>query len=133
MSLLAETSSLLADTESAAVLYRLLLPWAAFNVANQPEGMRGAVSRYLGLLTTTLGRCSEAAAHFRDALAMNKRMGARPWLAHTQNDYARMLLARDRPGDRERAQELLEQALATYRELGMESYAVKASAVTSMP
>jgi hypothetical protein len=24
-------------------------------------------------------------------------MGARPWLAHTQHDYARMLLARGRP------------------------------------
>jgi hypothetical protein len=51
---------------------------------------------------------------------MNTRMGARPWLAHTQDDYARMLLARAGPGDRERAQELLDAALATYRELGME-------------
>jgi tetratricopeptide (TPR) repeat protein len=47
--------------------------------------------------------------------------GARPWLAHTQDDYARMLLARAGPGDRERAQELLDAALATYRELGMET------------
>jgi DNA-binding SARP family transcriptional activator/tetratricopeptide (TPR) repeat protein len=133
MSLLAETSSLLAGTDSAAVLYGLLLPWAAFNVANHPEGMRGAVSRYLGLLTTTLGRWSEAAAHFEDALAMNKRMGARPWLAHTQNDYARLLFDRDRPGDRERAQELRDQALATYRELGMEPCAVKSSGDTSTP
>jgi DNA-binding SARP family transcriptional activator len=127
ISFLAETSSLLADTESAAVLYRLLLPWAAFNVANHPEGMRGAVARYLGLLTTTLGRWSEAAGHFEDALAMNKRMGVRPWLAHTQNDYARMLLARDGPGDRERSQELLDQAHATYRELEMDAYAARAS------
>jgi hypothetical protein len=32
-----------------------------------------------------------------------------------------MLLARAGPGDRERAQELLDAALATYRELGMET------------
>ena len=34
MSLLAETSALLGDTDSAAVLYGLLLPWAAFNAAD---------------------------------------------------------------------------------------------------
>jgi hypothetical protein len=54
-------------------------------------------------------------------------MGARPWLAHTQNDYARMLLARDGHGNRERAQALLDKALATYRELGMQPYATSVS------
>jgi 5'-methylthioadenosine phosphorylase len=49
--------------------------------------------------------------------------------AHAQDDYARMLLVREEPGDRERAEELLADALATYRELGMESYAAKASAL----
>ena len=33
-----------------------------------------------------------------------------------------MLRARCGPGDRERARELLEAALATYRELGMKGY-----------
>ena len=50
-------------------------------------------------------------------------MGARPWLAHTANDYARMLSARNGPGDRERAQTLLDTARQTYHELGMESCA----------
>jgi hypothetical protein len=54
---------------------------------------------------------------------MNARMGARPWLAHTANDYARMLHARNNRSDRERAQALLEDALATYRELGMDDFA----------
>jgi tetratricopeptide (TPR) repeat protein len=128
ISLLAETCTLLQHTDSAPALYRLLLPWAALNVADLPEGIRGSVSRYLGLLTTTTERWTQAAHHFEDALAMNERMGARPWLAHTQNDYAQMLAARGGPGDRERAKELLGQAIATYRELGMESYAASASA-----
>ena len=111
------------DTDSAAVLYRLLVPWAAFNAVDVAEGIRGSVSRYLGILAaTTWSASTTRSATSRTALAMNERMGARPWLAHTQEDYARMLLARDDPGDRERAQELLDQALATYRELGMESY-----------
>ena len=57
--------------------------------------------------------------HFEDALAMNARMGARPWLAHTQHQYAVMLLARHQPGDRDKAMALLDEALTTARELGM--------------
>ena len=129
MSLLAETSELLGDTDSAAILYRLLLPWGALNVVDQAEGIRGSLARYLGLLATTMRRSEEAELHFEDALEMNAQMGARPWLAHTQHDYARMLLARDGAGDRERAQEFIVAALATYRELSMESYAARASSL----
>jgi class 3 adenylate cyclase/tetratricopeptide (TPR) repeat protein len=130
MSLLAETSALVGDGERASVLYGLLLPWAQLNVADMGEGIRGSVSRYLGLLAATMKRWEEAERHFEDAVAMNARMGARPWLAHAQSDYAQMLLGRDGPGDRERAQELLGAAIATYRDLGMESYAAKARALT---
>ncbi len=127
MSLIAETSAVLGDTDSAPPLYRLLVPWAAFNAADHPEGMRGSISRYLGLLATATERWTEAAQHFEDAMEMNERMGARPWLAHTQHDYAQMLLARDDPGDRTRALELMGYADATYRELGMASSAEETS------
>ena len=127
-SLLGETASLLGDADAAAVIYRLLTPWAMFNAADTGEGVRGSVSRYLALLATTLKRFDAAERHFEDAVAMNARMGLRPWLARTQDDYARMLLARDEPGDRERAQQLVGAALASYRELGMESHATSASA-----
>lgn len=129
MSLLAETAALLGDTDSATILYRLLHPWAALNAVDQAEGIRGSVARYLGLLATTTQRWDEAEPHFEDALAMNARMGARPWLAHTANDYARMLHVRNSRGDRERAQALLDSALETYRELGMDDYAAAATAL----
>ena len=125
-SLLAETCALVGDSDSAAELYGLLFPYESLNAVDVPEGMRGAVSRYLGLLASTLRRFEDAEHHFEDALAMNERMGARPWLAHTQLDYARMLLAAG-PSGRQHAQDLLDQALATYRELGMKSYAAKAA------
>jgi tetratricopeptide (TPR) repeat protein len=129
MSFLAETSALLVHTGSAPVLYSLLVPWAKFNAADPHEGIRGSVSRYLGLLAATAGHWRDAARHFEDALASNARMGLRPWLAYTQQDYARLLLAREEPGDRERAKDLSDSALATYRALGMQSDA--ASAATS--
>jgi hypothetical protein len=46
---------------------------------------------------------------------------------HTQADYARMLLAREAPGDDQRARTLLDQASAIYRELGMDAYAASVS------
>ena len=127
--LLTETCVVLGDADSAPVLYRLLLPWAALNAADHPEGIRGSVSRYLGLLATAMTHWGDAESHFEDALAMNARMGARPWLAHTQHDYAQMLRERGAATDRGRAGELLESAIATYRELGMDAYAAQASAL----
>jgi hypothetical protein len=129
MSLLAETSALLGHSDACAVLYRLLVPWAAFSAADHPEGFRGSISRYLGILATMTQRWARAELHFENAVASNARMGARPWLAHTEIDYARMLHARDGRGDRERAQALLDAAQTTYRELGMDSYAASAAAI----
>jgi DNA-binding SARP family transcriptional activator len=121
MSLLAETAGLLADSAAAAVLYPLLVPWASFDAADHPEGYRGSISRYLGLLATLTQSWDDAERHFDVALTSNSRRGARPWLAHTEHDYARMLHARGGQGDRERARALLDAARSIYRELGMES------------
>jgi predicted ATPase/DNA-binding SARP family transcriptional activator len=121
MSLLAETASLLGDAGSGEVLHRLLAPWAAFSAADHPEGFRGSIARYLGLLATLTRSWAAAERHYDAALAANARMGARPWHAHTENDYARMLLARGGRGDRQRARALLDAARATYRALGVDS------------
>ena len=98
------TSAPSGDKTRAATLYQLLLPYADRNVViGNAVACYGALSRYLGALATTLERWDEAAQHFEDALAMNTRMEAWPWLAHTQYQYATMLLARDQSGDREKA------------------------------
>ena len=127
MSLLAETAALLGDTSSAPLLYRLLLPYGEFNVENAADAIRGSVARYLGLLASTLKRWQNAQVHFESALGLNSSMGARPWLAHTQHDYARMLHARNKAGDRQHAVDLIRHAFTTYRELGMNSWAAQAS------
>jgi hypothetical protein len=67
----------------------------------------------------TLADWEAAEGHFEDALAMNEKMGARPWLAHTQYEYGTMLLSRGRSEDRDRAQALLTSALETAVDLGM--------------
>jgi hypothetical protein len=91
----------------------------------------GALSRYLGALANALERWEVAARHFEDALAMNARMDARPWLAHTQVQYATMLLVRRQSGDRDNAVALLDAALATARELGMRALEERITAGTA--
>jgi DNA-binding SARP family transcriptional activator len=120
MSLLAETAALVGDADAIAAAYRLLLPFATLNAVDVTEGFRGSVARYLGILAMTTARWQEAERHFEDAVAMNARMGVLPWLAYTRHDFARMLNARGLPGDCERARELLDEALAGYREIGMQ-------------
>jgi DNA-binding SARP family transcriptional activator/tetratricopeptide (TPR) repeat protein len=122
MSFLAEACELVGDAGIAATLYPLLEPWASFNAVDVGEGIRGSVSRYLGILAAMLARWEEAERHFEHALAANERMGLRPWLAHTQMDYGRMLLARNNPGDSELARTLVATAQSTYRELAMKGH-----------
>jgi DNA-binding NarL/FixJ family response regulator len=81
------------------------------------------------MLAATMERREDAARHFESALEMNARQGARPWLAHTQYQYARMLLARGLTEDRARAAVLLDQALEAARTLGMNALAENAAAL----
>jgi class 3 adenylate cyclase/tetratricopeptide (TPR) repeat protein len=117
---LADICTFLGDAARALTLYELVLPYKEVNVLiASGSACYGSASRYLGALATILGRWDKAEQHFEDALAMNSKMGARPWLAHTQYQYARMLLSRDQEKDGDRAATLLKEALATARELGM--------------
>jgi class 3 adenylate cyclase len=71
------------------------------------------------MMASVMLRWNDAERHFDDALAFESRTGMRPWLAHTQYNYAGMLVARNAPGDQRRAIALLQQALDTAYELGM--------------
>jgi hypothetical protein len=62
---------------------------------------------------------SHAERHFEDALATSERICAPPHVARTSSDYARMLLARRRPGGVERAAELLGRARTIAEDIGM--------------
>ena len=128
--LLAETCALLDDTEAAGPLYELLLPYGSQNAVALPELALDSVSRPLGILANLQGRFHEATEHFQQALPMNQRMGARPFVARTHEDHARMLLRRNARGDRTHAEELLARARAIYRELGMQEAAKNTAAPT---
>jgi tetratricopeptide (TPR) repeat protein len=126
---LSEVCAALHDTARAAILYPLLLPYRERTVVvGLATVCYGAAARYLGLLAATLARWDDAERHFEDALALNARLGARPWLAHTQADFAAMLLARGCPADQPRSRALLDAASMTAAELGMRALADKCAA-----
>jgi tetratricopeptide (TPR) repeat protein len=131
---LAQTCHALGDGVRAQRLYERLLPYAGRNVVvGFADACDGPVTRYLGLLATTFGCFDAAADHFEEALAMTRRLGAAPYTAHVERDYAGMLLARGSPGDPARAARLLEDAAAIYEALGMSAYLPRTRALRPAP
>ena len=129
MSFLADVCAYLGDAERAAVLYELLHPYAGHTITvSSAVACYGAAARYLGLLAATMARWEDAAQHFEDALEMNARLNAKPWLAYTQYQYADMLLSRQQRGERPKAASLLHAAFDTARELGMRTLEARITA-----
>jgi tetratricopeptide (TPR) repeat protein len=118
LSMAAEACAWLGDTDRAAILHARLAPHCGLLAKAGPAAI-GAVDHYVALLATTLEFLDEAEARFAAAEAIHQRAGAPTWLARTRLEWARMLLTRRQPGDAERARELLGQALASARELGL--------------
>jgi tetratricopeptide (TPR) repeat protein len=116
----------LADRKRAAVLYRLVRPYARHYGVNVVGTCASSVARGLGCLAGLLHDTETAHQHFESAMAMETRLGARPLLAHTQHDYGVMLLRPDGKGDRDKARQLLLAAHHTYEELGMHTFAQRA-------
>jgi hypothetical protein len=120
LALLAQVAAYLGDATRAAILYELLKPFARQNIAiGSAAVFYGPASRYLGLLAATMSRWEEAGAHFENAIQATAAMGAKPFGAYVQVEYAAMLLASGLDGATDKASELLDRGLATARELGM--------------
>ena len=118
---MARVATFLWDEARARELHPLLLPYAERNIVlgASSQACLGSAHRYLGLLAATCGDVAGAERHYLAGIAMNERMAARPVVACTQHEYARLLQYRNRPGDRTRARLLIEQARATSLVCGM--------------
>jgi class 3 adenylate cyclase/tetratricopeptide (TPR) repeat protein len=120
LSYVAEAATLLDDQEAAATLYELLSAYSLMTITTGIVTVcYGAASRYLGMLAATLGDFDRSEAHFEHALGMNTGFRGRPWLAHTQAQYAILLRRRARRGDSQRAETLSNEAWKIASELDM--------------
>jgi len=127
---IAEVAAGVRSTAAAEVLYEALRPFGTqFVICGTAGATYGSVWRHLALLADVLGRTGEAAEHFERAIEAHRAAGALPYLAHTQREYAAMLLARRAAGDAERADGLLAEAIDTYQRLGMGPWLERAEAL----
>jgi DNA-binding winged helix-turn-helix (wHTH) protein/tetratricopeptide (TPR) repeat protein len=109
------------DRKRAAELYDRLRPYVALLAVELPLHYRGPVAYFLGVLARTLGRVDAAVEHFEAAATINGRIGARPMLNWTRLALIGVLVEQGDAASRARASFLLEQGLASARELGMAS------------
>lgn len=86
----------------------LALPWG-HHLLHTVAGMAAATGRLW----------TEAEMHYTTALAQAEALPHRIEQPEVRRWYARMLIARDAPRDRDKARQLLQEAIGLYRELGM--------------
>jgi DNA-binding CsgD family transcriptional regulator len=118
---LADAAVAMRDTERCRIIYELLRPYSELNATLPGALMFGAVSGYLGSLALATGNLAEARRWLDKALIFNKAMHARPALARTKVDLARLLLANETESDRERSCRLLEEARGAATDLNLRS------------
>lgn len=115
-----EAATDLDDQEAAAILYEKLKPLSGqVAVLSCMIVCSGSLALYCGMLAACLQLWGDSESHFREALDMNERLGARPYVVRSRRGWAQMLLARAAPGDREQADRLITPALAEAETLGM--------------
>jgi class 3 adenylate cyclase len=121
-------AALVGDRDWARALYDLALPFADHNATLGLAGFLGAAAHHLGVLAGVLGRWDDAAAHLAAALERHESMGARGFVALSQEAYAGVLTRRDAPGDRALARDLTAAARRAAGDLGLTSLAARLSA-----
>ncbi|HEX6677581.1 MAG TPA: LuxR C-terminal-related transcriptional regulator [Actinomycetes bacterium] len=121
----------LGDAGRAARVGGLLEPYADRHIATGRFGAfyLGPAAYFLGLLDLILDRREQAAGRFAHAAALAGRIQAHPMTAWVREGQARALLALDRPGDRQQAAMLIEEAVATAEALGIHGLGERASAM----
>ena len=113
--------ALLGDIERAGQLRDLIEPFRDGNAVLGLAAFLGAVAHHRGVLSGVVGEWDDAVVDLEWGLERHQAMRARPWVALSQIELARVLEARAAPGDRARAAELTASAVAVADELGLAS------------
>jgi len=122
-----EGLAVLGEREKAAKLYPLVL---------EAVDTGAVVSWYASLLHAVAGMAAaagehweKAEEHYQTALRQAHEIPVVIGQPEVRRWYARMLIDRDAPGDREKARELLTEAVAMYRRIGMPKHVEMAEAL----
>ena len=126
----ARVVSHLNDREAAETLYRRLPPPDL--IVSNGLTVQGSAAYDFGILTRVLGRYDEAEAYFAKALKVHKNLEAPFFIALTQLEWGRMLLARRAPGDLARAEQMLHSALDLAQKYGFAAVERRAGEALSL-
>jgi tetratricopeptide (TPR) repeat protein len=123
LALFADAASLGGATDAAAVLYKLLEPFADQVVSNAASAY-GHVSTYLALSASAVGWDERADQHFALACDLQERKGMLLWAARAYLGWAEALARR---GKHEQARSNAAHALALAREHGYRAIELRAA------
>lgn len=125
----AEAAALVGHGKACRIFYERMLPECD---EHQITGgwYLGATSRYLGLLTNSLGRYEEADEWFARAEADHSRIQSPPWLARGLLDWAESC---QRRGDLDQARALAGKALRTIGDLDLAVSRARAERICKSP
>jgi tetratricopeptide (TPR) repeat protein len=129
LAVLVEGYAMLGARDEAAKLYP--------DVINLIDATQSLIRFFADRLTQTVagisaasgGQWEKAETHFQSALRQAHEIPHRLEQPEVRRWYARMLIDRDAPGDRDKARQLLREAIAMYREIGMPKHVEMAEAL----
>jgi tetratricopeptide (TPR) repeat protein len=113
------------NADAAAATYDALLPYRAFHIAAGISLYVGPIEMALAVLSRVMGDVEGALAHHEAASATIEACGAARARAMNGYGWAMTLLARDAPGNRRRAADMLEDTLAYSRTKGYTTFVDK--------
>ncbi len=118
----------LGEREKAAKLYPLVLE-AVDTGCVARSSMLGLLQTVAGMAAAAGRQWKKAGEHYKEALRLAHELPVVGEQPEVRRWYARMLIDRDAPGDRKKARELLSEAVAMYRRIGMPKHVEMAEAL----
>jgi class 3 adenylate cyclase/tetratricopeptide (TPR) repeat protein len=122
-----EGLAVLGEREEAAKLYPLALE--AVNSGALVAWPVGLYQSLAGMAAAAGGQWEKAEEHYETALRQAHELPVVIAQPEVRRWYARMLIDRDGSGDREKARQLLTEAIAMYRQIGMPKHVEMAEAL----
>ena len=123
-----EGLAVLGELDEAAKLYPLALE-AIDTGALIPRYECGLLQAVAGIAAAAGGKWEKSVEHYEAALRLAYDLPFKMEQPEVRRWYARMLIDRDGQGDRHQARELLTEAIAMYREIGMPKHVEMAEAL----
>jgi len=123
-----EGLAVLAERDEAAQLYPLVLEGVdTGTLMRWPDGR--LLQSVAGMAAAAGKQWDKAEEHYQNALRQAHELPVVIEQPEVRRWYARMLIDRDAPGDRDKARELLTEAIAMYRRIGMPKHIEMAEAL----